>query len=316
MGNGSSDQFQIDANKLEKSSLSSSSTVTRIFKQYTYKMFRWFSRPAIEAQNQVNHSLNREIDKMRLDIASIREQFNRTVSPEKTVLYAHQFDYIGFENQFRGPEVGIHEKQRIYLKYFADQQNVVDIGCGRGEFLKLLKENNIDAFGVDVNEIMIKQCQDSGLQVKKMNALSFLRTIKDNSLGGIIMNQVIEHIPFNQLVEIVALAYTKLKPGAYFVAETINPQSLIVFTEAYFLDPTHDRMIHPYTMRYLLQQSGFVDSTIEYLSPVDQSDFATQKTDGSPTIEMQRDDSHDALHRLVYGCREYAVIGRKKEPLS
>lgn len=312
MGNRASDQFLIDTKKLEQSSLRSSNAFKHFFKQYSYQLFRWFSRPAIEAQNNVNHSLNCEIDKMRQDIISIREQLNRAITSEKAAHYDHQFDYIGFENQFRGSEEAIHEKQKIYLKYFAEQQNVVDIGCGRGEFLKLLKENNIDSFGVDVNEIMIKQCLDSGLQVKKMNALAFLRTSKDNSLGGIIMNQVIEHIPFNQLVEIVALAYAKLKPSAYFIAETINPQSLIVLTEAYFLDPTHDRMIHPHTMRFLLQQSGFVESTIEYLSPVDQSEYMTQKTDSCPTIENQIDNSNDALNRLVFGYREYAVIGRKK----
>lgn len=225
--------------------------------------------------------------------------------------YPHQFDYVGFEKRFRGEENEIKKRQAMYLRLFANlTAPVVDIGCGRGEFLELLQEAGIPALGVEQNTDFVIQCRQKGLDIHQQDALEYLYEAEDCSLGGVIMNQVIEHIPFDKLVEIVAMIYAKLMPGAYLIVETINPRSLIVFTEAFFLDPTHDHMLHPFTVRFLFEQFGFRNTQVQYLSPVELDDVSTNN---SLNEDVVANTSMAVTHRLLFAHREYSVIGRKPQ---
>lgn len=317
-----------------------------LLKRVVNKLVAWKLADLVQQQNEINRQVRNELNRLtdtvdtlgqtqavhisdtsrvNDDIRRLTENVQMTNTLTENIMsglsqikagsglveYPHQFDYVGFENQFRGSEDTILARQRMYVEYFLDATDILDIGCGRGEFLSLLSEQGIRARGVDINDHFVLTCREKGLQVDRLDALSALQESADGSLGGIVMNQVIEHIPFNQLVEIVALAYQKLKPGGLFIAETINPQSMIVFTEAYFLDPTHDRMIHPMTMQFLVGQCGFAESTIRYLSPVDPAMFLKRKIDEFVQLNHQVEESYETLNNLVYGCREYAVIGRK-----
>jgi O-antigen chain-terminating methyltransferase len=220
-------------------------------------------------------------------------------------------DYFLFEERYRGSREELRERLIPYLEYFKGKQEVLDIGCGRGEFIELLLENGISAKGVDINIDMVLYCQDRGLPVIQESALDYLNKLQDHSLGGIFLGQVIEHLSPNELIKLVRLAYRKLAPGACFVAETINPQCLLVFTESYFLDISHTRMIHPYTIRFILESEGFGNVAIKYMSKVeDKLRIPPIEIENVANIE-QFNATIQKLNDIIYGYRDYAIVGRK-----
>jgi 2-polyprenyl-3-methyl-5-hydroxy-6-metoxy-1,4-benzoquinol methylase len=139
------------------------------------------------------------------------------------------FDYVGFEDRFRGNEEELKERQRTYLQYFQDKENVLDIGCGRGEFLELLRECGIKARGVDLDLDMVLLCREKGLDVVMDDAFAHLTVLPDDSVGGVFAAQVIEHLHPRRVIELVRLCYRKLVPGGVLILETPNPKCLMVF---------------------------------------------------------------------------------------
>lgn len=271
-------------------------------KKVIRKSIGWYINPVIDQQNEFNSFVTRTLNSMNDKFKVMDEKIKR-IDEEGSIT----FDYVAFENKYRGSQESIKNKLQEYLIYFKGQNNVLDIGCGRGEFLEILKENNIEAKGIDIDNDMLLLCKEKNLNVENIDALTYLNSVEDNSLGGIILTQVIEHMNPNDLIELVRLAHIKLRPGAYFVAETINPQSLIVFTEAYFMDLSHVRMIHPYTIKFLVENQGFEEATIKYLSKVG-DDLRIPEVSELPT---EFNESINKLNDVVYGYRDYAIIGRK-----
>jgi SAM-dependent methyltransferase len=204
--------------------------------------------------------------------------------------------YLGFEDQFRGSEGEIRLRQQGYVQYFAGQSDVLDIGCGRGEFLELLKAQGIRARGLDLNPEMVAVCKERGLDVANADARSYLRGVPDASLGGIIALQVIEHLEPSYLTETLALAYDKLRPGARLILETINPACWVAFFESFIRDLTHQKPIHPETLQYLLQANGFSSVEIVYRSPIAEGGKLRRVT---PRPEHFGETGQDALTELV-----------------
>ena len=176
--------------------------------------------------------------------------------------------YVGFEDRFRGSEQEITARLTDYVPYFAGQSNVLDVGCGRGEFLALLKERGITAKGLDLNPEMIEVCHSRGLDATAGDARGYLRGLADESLGGLIAVQVIEHLQPSYLTEMLGLAFDKVRPGGRLVLETINPACWVAFFESFIRDLTHVKPIHPETLQYLLQASGFANVEIVYRAPI------------------------------------------------
>jgi SAM-dependent methyltransferase len=180
--------------------------------------------------------------------------------------------YVGFENQFRGSTDQIRRQLADYVPMFAGARNVVDLGCGRGELLDLFHEHGIDARGVDTNASMVEACRARGLQADQGDALGFLRQQPDGSLGGLIAIQVVEHLEPAYLLKLIETAFHKLAPGAKLIFETINPACWVAFFESYIRDVTHRWPLHPDTLRYLIQASGFTSVDVQFRSPVPYSD--------------------------------------------
>ncbi|UUZ90819.1 methyltransferase domain-containing protein [Paenibacillus sp. P25] len=170
------------------------------------------------------------------------------------------FDYLHFENKFRGSTEEIKNRQKVYLPYFNNSSQVLDIGCGRGEFVELLMENNIKVQGIDLNDDMVEYCQDRGLPVIKSDAIKYLASLENGQLGGIFLGQVIEHMPFDQIISLVDLAYSKLKPGSYLIMETPNPLSLAIFYRTFYVDPTHVKPVHPLTVQYIVEANRILQN--------------------------------------------------------
>jgi SAM-dependent methyltransferase len=223
-------------------------------------------------------------------------------------------EYLHFENLYRGGEEAIKWKQKNYLPYFKDREPVVDIGCGRGEFLELLKEAGIRASGVDTNQEMVRHCRDKGLEAIPGDGLLYLKGLSDQSVGGIFLSQVIEHLGPEALRELVRVCFAKLRPDGILLAETINPQCLSTFSGAFYLDLSHKNPIHPEAARYLWESLGFRQVSILYVSPFPEEmklKEMVRREDDSYEDELARISNENirGLNALLYGFQDYAVLG-------
>ena len=188
----------------------------------------------------------------------------RTVAPQPK---ADAFpDYFAFESKMRGRTESVRERQRTYVEDFRDAAPTLDIGCGRGEFLELLREAGVEARGIDPDADMVAFTQGEGLDVTQADAVSYLETLEDDSLGGIFMGQVVEHLPAAMLVRTLELSAQKLRAGGVLVAETINPLSPLALRN-YFADLTHAQPLVPETLALLVRQVGFREAETRFLNP-------------------------------------------------
>lgn len=218
-------------------------------------------------------------------------------------------DYAGLERRFRGPSEAITEIQKErYLELLTSHPPVLDIGCGKGELLELLQGGGVEALGIDLDPGMVQEARSKGLDVHEGDALSFLSTRPEASLGSIVSLHVVEHLPLDSLVRLLELSVTRLKPGGVFVAETPNPASLIVLGNSFVLDPTHVNPIHPSLMTFLCESAGFRDVRLEFYSPA--ADYHLPRLDttsGEPWLK-EIDRAFESLNRVLFGPQEYAVI--------
>jgi len=192
------------------------------------------------------------------------------------------YDYYLFEADGRGSESTIRKNQKYYIPFFQDRSPVLDIGCGRGEFLELLKEHGIDSVGVDSNGDMIEICRTKGLEIFHADALGYLRSCSNEKFNGVFAAQVVEHLPSAELKSLFTEVYRVLKPGGIFLFETINTASPAAFFANYYRDPTHCRPIHPETYRFFTEISGFEKVTLDYRSnkALSESNFPTLENSG------------------------------------
>lgn len=219
------------------------------------------------------------------------------------------FSYASFENRYRGTEEDVRSQQEIYLPYYKQDQRVLDLGCGRGEFIGLLVQNGIEAEGIDINEQMIDICRDKGYNCRKAGVLEALNEQEDNSLGGIFSSQVIEHLKPSSLKRMIELAYFKLAPERHIILETLNPVSVFSLVQVYFLDISHQQPIHPLTLKFLLESAGFSEVDILYSSPPEDEKLKSLPgADEEATILNQ---NIDKLNELLYAPTNYAAIGKK-----
>ena len=175
--------------------------------------------------------------------------------------------YIAFENRYRGSRELIKQRQTSYLPYIAPLNTVypnlkaIDLGCGRGEWLELLKENGVDASGVDLDDAMLSSCIASNLKVKKIDAISALQELPNASLHIISGFHIAEHLPFEQLIELIHQALRVLSPGGLLILETPNSENINVATSSFYLDPTHRNPIPAQLLSFLMTYSGFAFTT-------------------------------------------------------
>ncbi len=217
--------------------------------------------------------------------------------------------YAGFENRYRGSEEEVRKQQENYLPYFAPGKKVLDLGCGRGEFISLLNQNGVEAEGIDLNDQMVEICRNKGLNCRKADILEVLSAHKDNSLGGIFSSQVVEHLAPAYLKRMIELAYLKLASDSCIVLETINPASVFSLVEVYFLDLSHQQPVHPQALKFLLEISGFEEVEITYASPLEEERLETLPSADDVATILNR--NFDKLNRLLYASTNYAAIGKK-----
>jgi len=224
-------------------------------------------------------------------------------------------DYFLFALRTRGPSEYLKEKYKRYVKYFLGKKNVIDIGCGRGEMLEVLRENNIPAKGIEIDEDMFLLCREKGLQVEKVDVFEYLSKVADNSLGGIFMGQVIEHFAPKEIVNLLALCEKKLEKDAYIVVETVNPETQSGL-RWFYKDITHKTPLAPDTLKILLESQGFKIDKVEFLSPVGESERLKplEVSDAPPEFRKIVESLNKNIKKLnnaLFGYQEYVVIARK-----
>lgn len=221
----------------------------------------------------------------------------------------NSIDYFDFEESFRGNTEEIKYRQQQYLKYFKNCSNVLDIGCGRGEFLELLRENGINSEGVDVYEKFVVEGQRRGLKITCGDGISFLQSKLE--WDGIFCAQVIEHITFDQIIKLCSEAYYRLKKGSYLLIETPNPTKLDMFTHTFYLDPTHNKPIHPATLKYLLEKIGFSEVEIVFTEE-SKSDYTIPMFEGDGLTNLEEiNHAIFVLNDYLFGSADYAIIAQK-----
>jgi 2-polyprenyl-3-methyl-5-hydroxy-6-metoxy-1,4-benzoquinol methylase len=165
-------------------------------------------------------------------------------------------DYAAFEDLFRGPAERVRESQLPYLPLLREHQPVLDVGCGRGELLSLLAEEGIEARGVDSDAGMVERCRALDLEVAHGDANEYLQGVRDGTLGTVFSAQVIEHLPYQELRRMLALAKLKLAPGGMLIAETVNPHR-VSSLKTFWVDLTHQHPIFPEVALALCGIAGF-----------------------------------------------------------
>lgn len=232
------------------------------------------------------------------------------------------FAYVGFEDRYRGARESIRDRQRDYVPLFENAADVLDIGCGRGEFLDLLREAGIPARGVDANPEMVAGCRAQGLEAITGDALASLEALPDGALGGLFSAQVVEHLQPDVLVRLIRVAWRKLRPGSTIAIETINPSCWLAFFETYLRDFTHVKPLHPETLRYLLAAGGFHSPEIRFLAPIPEADRLQRLPMPNLTTEAPLDArlvaclrtvnlNVDRLNSLLFSSMDYAAVATR-----
>jgi O-antigen chain-terminating methyltransferase len=211
---------------------------------------------------------------------------------------ATSIDWLRFAERFRGAEDRVRAMQSMYVEKFAGARNVLDIGCGRGEFLEAAREGGIGARGIDLNEESVALCRGKGLEADVADVFAYLPALADQSLGGVYCAQVIEHISPDRLPEMIRLLAAKMASGALAAFETPNPECLAIFASHFYIDPTHTRPVPSSLLAFYLEEAGFGHIEVHQIEPAVES--WPELTELPQTVRER-----------FFGGLDYALFARK-----
>jgi SAM-dependent methyltransferase len=228
----------------------------------------------------------------------------------RPTLFRPWYSVARFDEEFRGTRAEILERYRDLARRLVGFAPVLDLGCGGGEFLELLAETGVEAWGVDLDPELVKAAVERGLSVEHGEAMRTLEGLDDASLGGLVLIQLVEHLNVQEVVDLVAMAAEKVRPGGLVFAETVNPQSLYVFAHSFYLDPTHLRPVHPAYLAFLFREAGFAAVDIEWRSPPPPDDVLEQAPASDPGAEPYNANVR-RLNQLLFAPQDYLVVATR-----
>jgi O-antigen chain-terminating methyltransferase len=213
--------------------------------------------------------------------------------------------FAAFDEHFRGDRGAVKQRLKQYVPIVREhgvgtaEAPVVDVACGRGEWLELLKEEKLQASGVDVNEVLVRQCRDLGLTVKRSELTDHLRGLAENSVGAVSAFHIVEHLEIHALISFLDQALRVIRPGGLLLLETPNPQNVLVGSCNFYFDPTHRNPIPSPVLKFLVESRGFEVIEAFGLNPSDEKPVAADS-------EMA-----ERFNEFFYGPMDYAIIARK-----
>ncbi|MBI2095444.1 MAG: class I SAM-dependent methyltransferase [Candidatus Omnitrophica bacterium] len=316
---------------------------------WTSRLVLYLSRVMTKRQTQVNRSvlnslgnmshgfdrieaslveLDKQMVNMKSDILSLEYRLDRLL--EKTSGETghstadfleerhHAMDalYLAFENRFRGSREEVKRRLEVYLPCMeeaaknTESKKVVDLGCGRGEWLELLRESAFEANGVDTNRLQLEECRKRGLPAVEQEVLEHLRALPDASVAAITGFHIAEHLPFLVLIKILDETMRVLKPGGVIVLETPNPENVDVGACSFYLDPTHKNPLVPESLQFLAGQRGFINiDVIRLVQPFREKPL--EPLAGTDVLTIKINALVGFLNNRFYSSQDFAVIGRK-----
>lgn len=241
-----------------------------------------------------------------------------TTETVETVARAHEeHGYVELERRYRGTEEEIRERIAVYRPFLEDVPGpVLDLGCGRGEALALLRDWGLSGRGVDASARMVQLCRERGLEAEAGDLFEVLAGLPEGSLGGVVSFHVIEHLPAPALDRLVRLAWRALRPGGVLVLETPNPLSVVVAARNFWLDPTHVRPVHPESLKLMYELAGFDPVERLDLRPfpekdrLSEIDLTTLPAEQRPLAD-QVNRLRDRIDELLFGYQDFGMVGRK-----
>lgn len=216
--------------------------------------------------------------------------------------------YVEFEGLFRGSREDIQGRLKVYLPQVArlagnPDARVVDVGCGRGEWLELLSQQGIKAVGIDLNSDMVGECRSRGLQAECADAVAWLRQQPEGSLAAVTGFHIIEHLPFETMIALFDAALHALCDEGFIIFETPNPENVLVGSCNFYYDPTHRHPLVPVVMEFMARQRGFAHAEILRLHPFPEEMQVAEDTEAARRI-----------NKLFYGPQDFAVLAWKSKP--
>ncbi|MCL5742691.1 MAG: methyltransferase domain-containing protein, partial [Acidobacteria bacterium] len=272
--------------------------------------FNELERAAHQARNDLSYADWR----ISTFVAEARKRLPQPLDEKQVEQIVREYDehsldslYASFEDIFRGSREDIKARQSVYLPYIREAKAgsskapVIDLGCGRGEWLELLREEGLTAQGVDSNRVMVERCGELGLQVKLSDALAHLREMKDGSAGCVTGFHIVEHMPWVDLIQLLDETLRVLRPGGLAIFETPNPNNILVGSREFFNDPTHVKPLPSRVLKFLAEARGLCKVQVLELHPYPKS--CSFEGDGKGVAQQ--------LNEYFYGPQDYSVIGRK-----
>ena len=252
-------------------------------------------------------------EETRAVAAALRANAPQPAVAAQAVRAAEGAAYVAFENRFRGPVEEVRERLADYVPLFEGRAPVVDLGCGRGEFLTLLSEAGIEAHGVEANPHLVRAGTERGLDIVEGDLLAFLEEQADGSLGGVFAAQVAEHLDPPALLALLRHSHRVLRPGGCLVLETVNPRSAFAFLETFNRDLSHEKPLHPDTLSFLATAEGFSDVRIEMRNPLDAAARLqpVPAQDLPPRTAGILNENIERLNAFLYGPQDYALVAHR-----
>jgi len=274
-----------------------------------------FEAELTKRTQEIQELLWKDMERMRMnyerlihtELRTIRQRQSTASSPSATAQSSLPtpksqdtlaFDYQAFAERFRGSEEYVKSGVEFYVPYFQGIRNVLDIGCGRGEFLQVMRAHGIEGHGIDLSQESVEQCRQKGLEAEVADLFPYLSDLPDRSLPAIFSAQVVEHLPPDRLPEMIRLCAAKLEPGGLLALETPNPESLPIFATYFFLDPTHTRPVPHPLLAFYMEEFGL-------------GQIETHKRFPAADTWPELNELPPAVRDRFFGGLDYTIFGRK-----
>ncbi|REJ74214.1 MAG: class I SAM-dependent methyltransferase [Acidobacteria bacterium] len=275
--------------------------------------------------SRVDLKLERALDRCRLlqrDLASALRERRTEEDGQQGGPELLEHAYLEFERRHRGSEEEIRDRLAGYVGELAEHAPVLDLGCGRGELLRLLRDAGVESRGVDGNRAMVRRCrEDHGLEVRHRDLVEELRLSPPGSLGAVTCLHVVEHLPLEVLRTMLREALAVLRPGGLLLVETPSPLSLVAGSRNFWVDSTHLRPVHPEQLVAECEAAGFADIGFETCHPFAELERLPPleppvTSDGPPGEALEAVWSRvarlrDELDSLLFGDQDYTLRASK-----